>query len=410
MRYTRTSLLCVLLLLLGLGQLIHAQRVDEIAIGETKNGALTATSTVLSYFFNAAANQVLTVQLVTTSEGFTPVLMVATSDNTVLATFSAAPGATTVSGVITVPADGRYFVQVQGANGTRGEFTLSLLEGDLAPLTPQPATATNIPVQVNREPLALDMITQAQLSDSEPERQYTFSSGAFPLVVQVIAGSAAEGFDGQFTVTLANADSGEIVANYQAVLIGGAFIVPPSSGDYVLTIRHAGGQPKTISVSLVAFDGSPFNPTTIAPTVQPTLQPIATAVTAATAVTPEDVDVLLRWGNTYLTISNVSGTTLDIRTLAFAGNNRRADMAYWLISTPELNLGTFPPDACGGFRPLAYPEAPPVPPGCNEVAAWRSDDIVFFWDGAEFDVLYNGLVVATCATSLGQCGIDLPNT
>ena len=403
MRSTRTFLLSLLLLLLGAGQLAHAQRVDEIAIGETKNGALTATSTVLSYFFNATANQVLTVQLVTTTAGFTPVLMVATSDNTVLATFSAPAEANTVSGVVTVPAEGRYFVQVQGANGTRGDFTLSLLEGDLAPL-PQSATATT---PINREPLSLDTITQAQLSDGEPERQYTFSGAANLLVVQILT----ETFDGQVAVTLSNAASGDVLATYQPLLIGGAFIVPPSSDGYVLSLRHTGGQPKAVTISLTAFDGSPFNPAA-APTLAPTSPPIptATAPAAPTAASPEDVDILLRWGNTFLTLSNVSGTTLDIRTLAFAGNNRRADMAYWLISAPELDLGTFPPDACGGFRPLANPEAPPVPPGCTEVAAWRSDDIVFFWGGSEFDVLYNGLVVATCPTSLGQCGVDLPNT
>jgi hypothetical protein len=398
MRSTRTYLLPLLLLLFGVGQIVHAQRVDEIAIGETKNGALTATSTVISYFFNATANQVLTIQLVTTSAGFVPVLMVASSDNTVLATYSAPPETTLVSGVITIPVDGRYFVQVQGANGTRGDFALSLLEGDLAPLPPAP-TAT---VPINREPLTLDGVVQAQLSEGEPEKQYTFSGAASLLVVQVLT----EGLDGQLAVTLTNAASGEVIASYQPFLIGGAFIVPPSTDGYVLSVRHTGGQPRGVTISLSAFDGSPFNPA--APTSTPI--PSATAVVVPTAASPEDVDILLRWGNTFLTVSNVSGTALDIRTLAFAGNNRRADMAYWLISAPELDLRQFPSDACGGFRPLAYPEAPPVPPGCNEVAAWRSDDIVFFWGGSEFDVLYNGLVVATCPTSQGQCGVDLPNT
>lgn len=401
MRPIRTPLLCVLMLLLGVGQFVHAQRVDTIGIDETKSGALTETSTVVSYFFDATADQVLTVQLVTTTQGFSPVLMVATSDNTVLATFSAAPGENNVSGVVTVPTDGRYFVQVQGASGTRGEYTLSLLEGDLAPPITQLATAMVVSPPVSREPLTLESVTQAQVSDDQPERQYTFSGAANLLVVQVMT----EGFDGQVAVTLANAASGEVIASYQPLLIGGAFIVPPSSDGYVLSIRHAGGQPKTVSISLVAFNGSPFDPA-----ATPTTAPTPTTVPVSTEITPEDVDLLLRWGNTFLTVSNVSGTDLDIRTLAFAGNNRRADMAYWLISTPELNLGVFPPDACGGFRPLDYPEAPPIPPGCSEVAAWRSDDIVFFWGGSQFEVLYNGVVITTCATSLGQCGVDLPNT
>lgn len=400
----RTFLLALVLVLLGMGRLTHAQRIDEIAIGENKNDTLTATNSVISYFFDAEADQVLTVQLVTTSQDFIPVLMVATEDNTVLATFSAPPEADTVSGAITIPEDGRYIVQVQGANGTRGAFTLSLLEGDLAPSPTATAAAP-----VSRDPLVIDVPTQTQMSDSAPQREYTFTGNAeSALVVQVLSGSAVEGFDGQFNVTLANAESGEVIASYQSLLIGGAFIVPPSATEYVLTVQHVGGQPKTISISLTSFDNSPFNPAAQTPTLVPTSVP--TAVAAPTVATPEDVDILLRWGNTFLTISNVSGTALDIRTLAFAGNSRRADMAYWLIATPELNLEAFPADACGGFRPLDYPEAPPVPPGCAEITAWRSDDIVFFWGGSEFDVLYNGVVIATCPTSQGQCGVDLPNT
>jgi hypothetical protein len=413
MRSTRTCLLCVFLLLFGAVQFAHAQRVDEIEIGETKNGAVTAITSVASFFFSADASQVLTVQLTTTSAEFVPVVMVATSDNTVLESFSAAPGTNTVGGTLTIPAEGRYFVQVQGANGQGGEFSLSLLEGDVALATPPAATPTDTSTPVLREQLHLNVTTHAQLSESEPEKQFTFSTPEVPLVVQVIAGSAAEGFDGSLTVPLAKDASGEIVGNYQAALIGGAFIVPPSSDHYRLTIGYEGSQSESVSISLFAFDGATFNPL-VTPTMPPTatVAPTAsaTAVPRATAVIQQDVDLLLRWGHSFLTLTNVSGSALDIRTLAFAGDNRRADMAYWLISAPELDLGAFSPDACGGFRPLDYPEAPPVPPGCNQLAAWRSDDMVFFWGGPEFDVLYNGLVIATCATGAGQCGVDLPNS
>jgi hypothetical protein len=84
-------------------------------------------------------------------------------------------------------------------------------------------------------------------------------------------------------------------------------------------------------------------------------------------------------------------------------------MTFWAQGNPSLDLSAFPPDTCAGFRPLAYPDAPPLAPGCTDLAAWYSADIVHFWEGQSFDVRYNGAVIATCPTSDGQCGIDLPD-
>src|SRR5690606_34660628 len=98
-----------------------AQTVGTIELGDTLTGEVSASSTAPSFFFNAEANQVLSIQLTTTTSGFMPVLLVADEQNHVIGTFGDSVGGR-VGGTITILGSGRYFVQVQGANGSHGQF------------------------------------------------------------------------------------------------------------------------------------------------------------------------------------------------------------------------------------------------------------------------------------------------
>lgn len=410
MRFTRMILIGLVLVCFTTAL---AQTVGTIEIGDTLTGEVSASSAAPSFFFNAEANQVLSIQLTTATPGFMPVLLVADEQNHVIDTFGDSVGGR-VGGTITILGSGRYFVQVQGANGSHGQFNLSILEGDL-PLdiaTPTPAPETTPEVEATAE---TDGVIQIQPGDivesildgSPAEQQYRLASAETPLVAQV--SSQGERDDSTFSVILTSETSGEVVGSYRSPVQAGAFLVPPSSGSYTLTVSQTEGDSSLpFVVSLSAFDAGdllqPPEPTLVP---SPTLLPTATV--PPTPAPPQDVDALLTWSDTALMFTNISGSFIDIRMLSFTGSNRSVDMTFWGQGNPALNLSAFPPEACAGFRPLAYPDAPPLAPGCGNLAAWYSADIVHFWQGESFDVRYNGSVIATCQTSDGQCGIDLPD-
>jgi hypothetical protein len=411
MRFTR-KFLAVLCLSLGMIQLTSAQAVDTITIGASKAGEVTESNPAPSFFFDAEANQVLTIQLTSTTEGFAPVLLVADSENQMLDTFSASSSESIVGGAITIPESGRYFVQIQGVNGSRGAFTLALLEGDIPINSSTPEVENTAEVLDDMHPLSVGDQVESQVDQTDTERSFTFDTDQIALAVQVRGGGA----DTAFTVTLTSDVSGAIVGQYQAPAIGGAFIVPPSSGSYTLTVQRAAADPaQPFVVSLSDYrTGEPLDTSEpLEVTTAPSLEPSATLVPSPAAtpapLPPEEIDAILTWNESALMFTNVSGGDLDVRMLAFTGSGRHVDMTFWAQSNPTLDLSAFPSDTCAGFRPLAYPDAPPLSSGCSDLAAWWSANIVHFWGGDEFDLLYNGAVIATCATSDGQCGIDLPD-
>lgn len=403
-----------MLLIAALATGAVAQSVDTIAIGETKTGTVTGDNPAPSYFFDIAAATTLTIQLTTPSAELRPVILVADSRNSVLATLSAAPGAASAGGAITLAEAGRYFIQVQGAGGTQGPFSLSLLEGDIplaapaesdSPPPPEQAPPAQAPVL----PLALDaqtdlaaatllsagMTVTGAVSAETPELLYALDLGDSALAVQVRAEGDAPS---RLSAALELVETGATIALIGPPVFAGTFAVAP--GDAVLLrLRHNGGAPQPYALRVSLFDEE-----TAAP---PTPAAPAASVVIPTPLPPEAVELLLRWDPTYFLMTNISGRSLNVDGLSFSGANRRADMDVLAQTSTAFNPIAFPPGACIGFRPLAYPSAPPAG-SCRNLAAWYSADIYYFWGAATFDVLLNGTRIATCETVVGECGIALP--
>lgn len=437
MRFTRI-LVAVMVLAGFIAHIVRAQTVDTIGIGESKEGAVNETTLAPSYFFDAAEHQVLTVRITATTDGFSPVLLIADSNNQMLETFSAALGEKVVGGTLTIPATGRYFIQVQGSNGSRGEFTLILLEGDIpiytatptleptaeptetvfettTEATPETTPATPTTQENPLTVLAVGDSVELEMDADSTLRQYTLASGESAIALEVRGGSS----ESQFSVSLTNNTTNNIVGLYQSPLEAAIFVLPPGTDTYTLVLQHGAFESAetalAFAIAVSEYNPSAANaeavaalPTAAEPSVTPTATLPPTPFPTETPQ-PQDIDVILSWGVTTFMMTNISGAPIDVRLLAFTGNNRSADSSYWAQSNPYLPLDAFPPETCAGFRPLAYPENPTLPPGCYDLAAWWSADRVYFWGSAEFDVLFNGTVIATCATIESQCGVDLPN-
>ncbi|MBN1964881.1 MAG: PD40 domain-containing protein, partial [Anaerolineae bacterium] len=137
-------------------------------------------------------------------------------------------------------------------------------------------------------------------------------------------------------------------------------------------------------------------PTTVAPpTVTPTLIP--------------DLVLVYQMFPATFDLVNVSGRPLDLTGLVFQGNMRTIDSSVWLRGGAiSSDLAAFVGDGCLGLWGLGVP-VPPLPPGCRWRHAWWESDNVVFWTVRTFNVIYNGVPVAVCQSSVGRCEVSLMN-
>lgn len=385
-----------------------AQTVSSIEIGGTTQGAVTATDPAPSYFFEAAGPMTLLARIQVSPDQLVPVLLAAGSDNQVISTVSAAPGMRALESQFAVPGPGRYFVQVQGVNGSQGVFSLTLL--DVNALTPTPTFAPTATPPPPAQPLNLGDSITSEVSAAAPEQRYAIAGTNGGLVIRM--DSPSRGAPGFPAFTLYDG-SGAPLATLSGGLRGGTLVLPAAEGaSYTLAATFSGGEAQPFRLALLdaltylVLESEALARLNAPPATSIPLQPTEAVPTPPPAAT--DIDLLLRWDGSALVLTNVAGVPVDLSTLSMTGNNRTVDSSYWARSNPALNLAALPAGSCVGLRPLAYPDAPPLPPVCGDLGGWWSADIVYVWGGDSFDVYVNGTLAATCLSSAGQCGVDLP--
>ena len=403
--------------LLLAASVVAAQTVSSITIGGTVQGAVTASDPAPSFFFEATGPATLLARIQVSPDQLVPVLLAADSTNQVISTVSASPGMRVLESQFNIAGAGRYFVQVQGVNGTQGIFSLSLL--DVNALTPTPTT---VPLTATPAPapaaqfLSVGQTIASELSAETPEQRFAITGTNSGLVIRL--DSPSRGAPAFPAIELTDGN-GQTLASLTGTLRGGTLVLPPAEGgSFTLTARHSGGDVQPFRVALLdaltylvleseALSRLNAPDVTALPTTETALSPTNTPAQPPPAA---DTDLLLRWDGSALTLTNVSGSPADIRTLSMTGNNRTVDASYWANSNPSLNLGGIPNGSCVGLRPLAYPDRPPLPPNCDDLGGWWSADIVYVWGAESFDVYVNGQLAATCQSSAGQCAVDLPGS
>lgn len=413
--------LLILTALLLTSPAAFAQTVSSIAVGGTIQGAVTSADPAPSYFFETAGPLTLLARVQVSPDQLVPVLLAADGANRVISTASAAPGMRVFETQFVVPGAGRYFVQVQGLNGTQGIFSLSLI--DVNAITPTPTAAPPTPTALPTplppsQPLDLGGSITSEVSAEAPEARFTIAGRATGLVIRIDSPSRGAPAFPAFTLL---DGGGATVAVLTAALRGGTLVLPPAEGaSFTLVAAHSGGATQPFRVALLdaltylVLESEALARLNAPPPTVPSAAPQpADAVVAAPTSAPApsiaggDVDLLLRWDGAALVLTNVSGGPVNLANLSLSGNNRTVDSSYWARSNPALNLAALPAGSCVGLRPLAYPDPPPLPPVCDDLGAWWSADVVTVWGGASFEVYVNGALAATCPVSAGQCGIDL---
>lgn len=380
--------LLLLTLLIALAALLAAAQSSSPIVPDVPvSGAVSPDDLAPSYFFTARQGETYSV-VIEAADGFVPLALIAQADdNAVIGSVTGAPGLTRVFAVISIRRDGEHYIQVQGANDTTGAFTLTLATGS-AILTP---TATPPP------PTELSALVplMGMVSPETPAQVYAVPASDQAQTVTVTADVGA-------SISILNADGG-LLGAIVSPLTGGSFFIPPGLTGLRVRVELIDSVPAAYSITLMpTVRPEPTAEPTAQPTAIPTVEPTATPA-------PSDVDLVLNWTAQSFVLTNISGDFVDIHDLALRGNDRGVDANVW-DRTNTVDIFALPPATCVGLRPLSVPDAPPLPPRCEDLASWWSSDAFLFWAAESFEVVFAGTVIQTCQSSIGQCFVDLPNS
>lgn len=188
------------------------------------------------------------------------------------------------------------------------------------------------------------------------------------------------------------------LADNSLVWANGSFDVL-NNGVVIAICQTAAGQ---CSVNLEAGAGSAVTD----------VQPTPTVVEAAAEDVPSaDIDgaqVTLVYDSQTISIVNTSGAPLDLREMSLRQGGIEIQALAWTQFFPSLNLRTFAEARCLQAWSFANGGNINTPSSCSAVASSIAlDDASLIWASGTFEVLNNGVVVATCDAAAGQCGVNL---
>ena len=266
LRRTRLILFCTLFVLLSLIQVPTFAQINEpIVIGDNKVGQVTAANVAPSFQYNATVAETLFVQALTISDGFIPQVIVK-RDNVAIQTISNQGGVTVAEGNVDVT-PGLYVFEVQGVNGTQGQFVLSLQPGQEQPATPL----------VANEP------TRVEVNASTPQVRYSFNDPA--VTTLRLSVDKSTGLGGA-SVEVRDAQNDNLLALF-GFGADGEVVIPTGITHIIISVNYSGEFP-TEDVTLLVSTSDEVG---VSPEVT------AEAVVEACMVTPRNSAVNIRQSN-----------------------------------------------------------------------------------------------------------------
>ncbi|GAB5491025.1 MAG: hypothetical protein Phog2KO_12400 [Phototrophicaceae bacterium] len=145
------------------------------------------------------------------------------------------------------------------------------------------------------------------------------------------------------------------------------------------------------------------------PTLAPSSMPTSTPTMIPPMPTPRvEQSIQLIYSETYFTLFNNSGDWVDLYGLSFHSGEITYDALLWELPMIDLNIGALPTDHClqiGGFD---------ISNSINQIDSceWMRSFVTisvaeFFWLEGDFEVLDNGVFIATCSADENVCEIIL---
>lgn len=355
--------LAVVMAALLLATVASAQTSQQpIALGDNKPGQITAADPAPAFVFNATAGQSVTVLVLSLTPGFAPAIRVVDPSGAVAQEQQNPSAANSVQAAVTASQTGSYQFIVQTANGTGGQFVISVQAAAAAP----PAQLTSIP---------LDTPITSSVDATTTTRSFAFNADpAQPLTLRVTSVSVAGGP----SVTLADGTTGEVLGSSGPRLLETSFRIPPGAGIYQVQIDYGNSSPfEQFIIALESSNGVSSGPTSepsipppSAPTV--TLAPLdATATDVLIALPVIGPCVIASAGADRVNIRSGPGTGYSIITQItlvqiIPVTGRLGDNTWFQVSvsgligwvsTSVVRLG----GDCGGVPIIALPTSTPEP-------------------------------------------------
>ncbi|MBI1257292.1 MAG: SH3 domain-containing protein [Chloroflexi bacterium] len=210
-----------------------------INVGENKTGEVTDASSAVAYAVAVGAPQSISVQVLAITPGFAPTFQVIDPGG-IMILDTANPGTLTIAqGTPSLSSAGSYTIEVKSANGTTGQFLISVQAG--APLAPPTALTPGQPVNdtVN---------TQAT------RKAYSFSGSPTDVLALIVHSSTPNSGP---VVKISDADSGETLGLNSTRLLGVDYRIPAAPGNYLVEVTHSGASgDEGFSICLATESGS----------------------------------------------------------------------------------------------------------------------------------------------------------
>ena len=218
----RVVLFCLLVGMLTLSLVpTLAQSAEVITMGENKLAEVTDENPTVMFQYEAANAEMVFLQALAVSDGFAPQVMIS-HNNVLVETLTNPAGEAVAEGNVELANAGMYVFEVQSANGTTGQFVLSLQEGqeDL----PEPL------------PLMVNVPERADVTEEMSLVRYSFSaSPTDDLVLEVEKDTTLDGAN----VVVEDAQTGELLAKFGANL-DGDLMVPAGTTSYLVNVSYRG--------------------------------------------------------------------------------------------------------------------------------------------------------------------------
>jgi len=205
----------------------QAGSIVPVSIGDNKTGEITAAMPTVVYMLAVTDPQLASLQVIGLTPGFAPTLRVLTFGGVVQQTVQNLNNATLIQTTAGFTTAGQYLLEVTGANGSVGQFVLSVQGGPALP--PPTALIVGLPVTTLVEPEA-------------PFQFFSFlASPSDVLMLTVKAENVNNAIPSSGPlVTLRDATTNTVLVNGSARLLGSRFRLPPGTVRYMLEIAHGG--------------------------------------------------------------------------------------------------------------------------------------------------------------------------
>lgn len=344
----------ILLSLILWSSAVVAQDATPVAIGQNAPGEVTAETSTVRFSFTASGGETAVIQVLGFESGFAPRFRVLNPSDVEILAVANPNGLATVTGNANFADAGNYTIEVEGENGTTGQFLLSLTAG-----TPLPA-----PIQ-----LTLGQAVEGSIQSETPVLVYEFSaSPTDSLLLSVISKVP----DGGPAITVRNQTADKTLATSDGELTAIAYQIRSGNGVYRVEVRQGDGTtsvPFTICVEASSAAGGcgtgllpGVNVTPeVLPTVTLTSSAASTAACTVTSATGGGVNV--RSGPD--TAFGIIGSVLPGQSYPVVGQVTGGSW-YQVLANGQLGWVAASvvqlQGSCGALPVVAAPAAPPAAP------------------------------------------------